>query len=142
MLSNFIIVKRLINNMQASDDGCLWLFMNILSLSDKPDSPGTPNIKDVDKNLVELEWTAPIKDGGARITGYLVEKKRVGSDVWEPATADGLPVIGTSAKITEGLVEDADYEFRVRAVNAAGPGDPSIPSDLVKVAKKKGKEDL
>ncbi len=66
-----------------------------------------------------------------------MEKKRAGSAEWEPATADGRPVLGTSARI-EGLEENADYEFRVRAVNAAGPGDPSFPSEMIKVAKKKG----
>ncbi len=111
--------------------------MLFFSQTDAPDSPGVPTIKDVDKDFVELAWTAPIKDGGARITGYVVEKKRAGSAEWEPATADGRPVLGTNARI-EGLEENADYEFRVRAVNAAGPGDPSFPSEMIKVAKKKG----
>ncbi|VDM36237.1 unnamed protein product [Hydatigera taeniaeformis] len=103
---------------------------------DAPDAPGVPTVKDVDKDYVELAWTPPLKDGGARITGYVVEKKQAGSDEWVPATADGKPVSGTSAKL-DGLTENADYEFRVRAVNAAGPGEPSIPTEMVKVAKKK-----
>lgn len=95
-------------------------------------------MKDVDKDYVELEWTPPLKDGGARVTGYVVEKKQVGSSEWEPATTDGKPISGTSARL-EGLTENADYEFRVRAVNAAGPGEPSIPTEIVKVARKKSK---
>ncbi|VDL60884.1 unnamed protein product, partial [Hymenolepis diminuta] len=103
---------------------------------DAPDAPGVPTVKDVDKDYVELEWTPPLKDGGARITGYVVEKKQAGSSEWEPATADGKPISGTSARL-EGLTENADYEFRVRAVNAAGPGEPSISTEIVKVARKK-----
>uniref|UniRef100_A0A5K3EN24 non-specific serine/threonine protein kinase n=1 Tax=Mesocestoides corti TaxID=53468 RepID=A0A5K3EN24_MESCO len=103
---------------------------------DAPDAPGVPSIKDVDRNFVELVWTAPSKDGGARITGYIVEKKQIGSANWEPAISGGEPITGTAAKL-EDLVENADYEFRVRAVNAAGPGQPSLPTEMVKVAKKK-----
>lgn len=98
-------------------------------------------MKDVDKDYVELEWTPPIKDGGARITGYIVEKKQAGTNEWVPATADGKSVPDTSVKL-DGLTENASYEFRVRAVNAAGPGEPSLPTEIVKVAKKKGKVEI
>ncbi|GAA49621.1 twitchin, partial [Clonorchis sinensis] len=102
------------------------------------DSPGTPLVEDVGKNHVDLSWTKPAKDGGARITGYLVEKrKKFGAD-WEPATADGQPVSGTQAHL-DNLEENAEYEFRVRAVNAAGPGEPSQPTELVKVRPKRDK---
>ncbi len=84
---------------------------------------------------MELAWSAPIKDGGARITGYLVEKKKAGSDDWEPVNR--TPLQGTTARV-DGLDEDASYEFRVKAVNAAGPGDASLPTDMTKVEKKKG----
>ncbi|KER21602.1 hypothetical protein T265_15051, partial [Opisthorchis viverrini] len=102
------------------------------------DSPGTPVVEDVGKNHVDLTWTKPAKDGGARITGYLVEKrKKFGAD-WEPATADGQPVSGTQAHL-DNLEENAEYEFRVRAVNAAGPGEPSQPTEIVKVRPKRDK---
>ncbi|TGZ63952.1 hypothetical protein CRM22_006631 [Opisthorchis felineus] len=102
------------------------------------DSPGTPVVEDVGKNHVDLSWTKPAKDGGARITGYLVEKrKKFGAD-WEPATPDGQPVSGTQAHL-DNLEENAEYEFRVRAVNAAGPGEPSQPTELVKVRPKRDK---
>lgn len=94
---------------------------------------------EVDKDHVVLSWTPPTKDGGARITGYVVEKKKMGSPEWEPATADGKPVPGTTARIDQGLDENADYEFRVRAVNAAGPGDASQPSAITKIAKPKSR---
>ncbi|VDK78974.1 unnamed protein product [Dibothriocephalus latus] len=107
---------------------------------DAPDAPGTPNVDDVDKDHVDLSWTAPLKDGGARITGYAVEKRKLGTDDWVPATADGKPVSGTQARV-ENLDENEVYEFRVRAVNAAGPGEPSLPCDATRVAKKKVKPD-
>lgn len=42
---------------------------------DEPSKPGTPIIKDYDKNFVELEWEKPESDGGSPITGYIIEKK-------------------------------------------------------------------
>ncbi|KAL7064324.1 hypothetical protein AAHC03_04779 [Spirometra sp. Aus1] len=103
---------------------------------DAPDAPGTPKVDDVDKDHVDISWTAPIKDGGSRITGYVVEKKKLGDDDWTPATT--APVTGQDARI-EGLEEGQDYEFRVRAVNAAGPGQPSFASEMTNVCKKKTK---
>ncbi|CAH8549228.1 unnamed protein product [Schistosoma rodhaini] len=79
-----------------------------------------------------------MKDGGARVTGYLVEKRKKFATDWEPATPDGKPVMNNNAHI-DGLDENAEYEFRVRAVNAAGTGEPSQPTELTKICPKRGK---
>lgn len=101
------------------------------------DSPGTPVIDDVGKGFIDLSWSKPAKDGGARITGYVVEKRKKYAPDWEPATPGGQPVSSPKAHI-DGLEENAEYEFRVRAVNAAGPGEPSEPTELTKIAPKRG----
>lgn len=41
-----------------------------------------------------------------------------------------LPISGTKYTV-DGLLEDTEYEFRVIAVNKAGPGQPSMPSSSV-----------
>lgn len=41
----------------------------------KPDRPGQPQPTDWDKDHVDLEWTAPKKDGGSPITSYIIEKR-------------------------------------------------------------------
>jgi hypothetical protein len=46
-----------------------------LCFTDQPSKPGTPEIKNFDKDFVELEWTRPSEDGGSPITGYVIEKK-------------------------------------------------------------------
>ena len=43
--------------------------------TDVPDAPGAPDIVDWDKHRVDLKWKAPKRDGGAPITGYIIEKK-------------------------------------------------------------------
>lgn len=94
-----------------------------------PDKPGTPVVKDWDKDHMDLEWVAPKKDGGAPITGYIIEAKtKYGG--WEKAAMVGP----TTSATVPGLIEGEEYEFRVIAVNKAGPGEPSDGS-LSQIAK-------
>ncbi len=91
---------------------------------DEPGKPGIPEVVDYDKNFVDLKWTPPANDGGAPITGYIIEKRVLGGD-WTP----GGEVMGNQTKGTvKGLIEGQLYEFRVKAVNKAGPGKPSDAS--------------
>lgn len=101
---------------------------------DAPDAPGSLHVDDVDKDQVTLSWSSPLRDGGSKITGFIVEKKKLGDNDWSKAVS--LPANTASATI-DNLEPNSDYEFRVRAVNAAGPGDASTPTDLIKVQPKK-----
>ena len=95
---------------------------------DEPGKPGTPEIADWDKDHVKLKWEPPLKDGGAPITGYIIEKKEKGSPRWvKAADVPGNVCEGTAPNLSEG----EQYEFRVRAVNAAGPGEASEKSKMV-----------
>lgn len=88
---------------------------------DEPGPPGHLKATDWDRDHVDLQWTPPKDDGGSPVTGYIIEKKDKFGD-WEKA----LEVPGDQTKASVGdLIEGQPYEFRVRAVNAAGPGDPS-----------------
>ena len=77
----------------------------------KPDAPGTPVVKRTGKNFVELEWEAPLKDGGSRITGYVVEKKQAGHEFWTKASAYNPTEPETRV---DDLTENAVYEFRIK----------------------------
>ncbi|XP_070535071.1 twitchin-like [Ptychodera flava] len=91
------------------------------------DSPGKPVFDKVTKDSVALSWDKPKYDGGAPITGYVVEKKEPGKD-WEEAAS--VPAKTTNAMVPN-LDEGKEVEFRVRAVNEAGPGKPSSPIKTV-----------
>ncbi|VDN97428.1 unnamed protein product [Rodentolepis nana] len=103
---------------------------------DAPDAPGSLHVDDVDKDQVTLSWAPPLRDGGSKIVGFIVEKKKLGDGDWSKAAS--LPANTASATI-DNLEPNGNYEFRVRAVNAAGPSDPSTPTNLVQLQAKKNK---
>lgn len=95
------------------------------SFTDEPGKPGTPEVVDYDTDFVELQWKRPEEDGGSPITGYIIEKRDKYNPTWEKcAEVDG----DTNRGKVNDLVEGTQYEFRVRAVNKAGPGEPSEAS--------------
>ncbi|KAJ8777680.1 hypothetical protein J1605_014333 [Eschrichtius robustus] len=95
------------------------------------ESPGLasqPQVTDMIKEAVTIRWNAPTQDGGAPVLSYIVERRKKGSNLWVPVNKD--PIQGTKYTV-DGLLEDTEYEFRVVAVNKAGPGQPSMPSSSV-----------
>ncbi|CAK5074870.1 unnamed protein product [Meloidogyne enterolobii] len=90
---------------------------------DVPDPPDAPEITDYDETRIDIGWRPPANDGGAPITGYIVEKRERGSPLW--IEVGRCP--STSFSCT-GLRKGQEYEFRVSAVNEAGPSAPSDPS--------------
>uniref|UniRef100_A0A3B4ACA4 Titin n=1 Tax=Periophthalmus magnuspinnatus TaxID=409849 RepID=A0A3B4ACA4_9GOBI len=99
----------------------------ILAL-DPVDPPGQPEPVFVNKNVITIQWTKPEYDGGFKITGYTVEKKELPDGRW--IRANFTNIMETQFTVS-GLTQDASYEFRVFARNAAGsvsmPSDPSDP---------------
>ena len=84
-------------------------------------------MQDYDNKSAHLKWTKPESDNGAPITGYIIEARRKDAADWTEAAK----TIGPDCEgIVEGLREGEQLEFRVRAVNAAGPGAPSKPTDM------------
>jgi len=43
--------------------------------SDEPSKPNNVEVVDWDKDHADLKWTKPENDGGAPITGYIIEYK-------------------------------------------------------------------
>ncbi|GFS00827.1 titin [Elysia marginata] len=96
---------------------------------DVPDAPDAPVVKDVSKNKAVVTWQPPAKDNGAPVTGYLLERMSGISPRWVAVNKE--PVPDTELQVTD-LVEDNTYQFRVSAVNRAGPSKPSEPSPSIK----------
>lgn len=94
---------------------------------DKPGKMEKPNLVDWDKDHVDIDWKPPENDGGAPVEKYIIEKKDKHGK-W--AKAVEVPADQNKATVPD-LIEGEEYQFRVVAVNKAGPGEPSEPSDRV-----------
>lgn len=112
-------------------------------------------------DCINIAWEAPSSRGGSRILGYILEKRKKGSNLWSTISAvddliKGLGVFITTSSdsgcltttlsfhlvlsLTEppekkcavkDVVAGMEYEFRVTAVNLSGPGECSSPSEFV-----------
>ncbi|XP_077046564.1 immunoglobulin-like and fibronectin type III domain-containing protein 1 [Agelaius phoeniceus] len=91
-----------------------------------PGAPDRPEIISASRDTITISWKAPCKTGTSPIMGYIVQKRKKGTVTWLPVT--NVPVKDKKLKVT-GLKKGVQYEFRVAAVNAAGTGQPSDPSE-------------
>ncbi|XP_036007122.1 titin-like [Fundulus heteroclitus] len=83
---------------------------------DRCDAPSNLTVTSVTNTSVSLSWDKPNYDGGAKITGYIVERKELPDGCWLKCNFTNL--MDTFLDVTE-LTEGEQYEFRVTAKNAA-----------------------
>ncbi len=87
-----------------------------------PDAPTGLVATDVSPTQIDLFWLAPAYDGGAAVTGYLIE-------VSEDGTAWTDLVANTGSRATAfshtGLLPGSTRHYRVSAINRVGAGAPS-----------------
>lgn len=95
-----------------------------------PTGPGAPGVASglPGSGRVNLSWTAPVSNGGAPITDYVVQFSSNNGTSW--TTFNDGTSLATSTVVT-GLTNGANYVFRVAAVNSAGAGVFSPASAVV-----------
>lgn len=74
-------------------------------------------------NQATVSWTIPAHDGSSPITGYTVTSDPEGI----------MTTVGSTSAIVTGLTPGTVYTFAVLAVNTAGAGGSSVPSNAVVV---------
>ena len=100
------------------------------------DAPSQPEIDDVTDTSVHLVWSPPESDGGSKITKYVVEARKVKPEDEDGEVDEDWTDVAESPDCqcpVFNLDTGKDYEFRIRAVNELGPGDPSDASEKTKI---------
>ena len=108
----------------------------MIIFSDVPGAPDRPEVTKVDTTLITISWYKPDNDGGSPITGYIIEKRDTSSTRWVRVNRDAIAETELTIK---DLYEGKEYEFRVAAVNKAGQGPFSEPSEPKKCKAPYGK---
>ncbi|XP_006144748.1 myosin-binding protein C, fast-type [Tupaia chinensis] len=94
-----------------------------LRVVDVPDPPEAVRVTSVGEDWAILVWEPPKYDGGQPVTGYLLERKKKGSQRWMKLNFEVFTELTyESTKMIEGVL----YEMRVFAVNAIGVSQPSM----------------
>ncbi|MCX6422427.1 MAG: fibronectin type III domain-containing protein [Actinobacteria bacterium] len=94
-------------------------------------APGVPTrvvTSNATASSVVVSWNAPSSDGGAAISAYTIEYRKIGQ-----VSSGGVlstPSTGTTATVT-GLNSGSTYVFRVAAVNTAGTSGWSRQESLI-----------
>lgn len=102
-----------------------------------PSVPADLQIVDVTKSTVTLKWEKPFYDGGSRLTGYIIEACKVGSDRW---SAVATVKASASQHTIQALTENDQYLFRIRATNSRGASEPMDIVTPVLIQDIKGKK--
>ncbi|XP_036293537.1 myosin-binding protein C, fast-type [Pipistrellus kuhlii] len=92
---------------------------------DVPDPPEAVRVTSVGEDWAILVWEPPKYDGGQPVTGYLLERKKKGSQRWMKLNFEVFT--DTTYEATK-MIEGVLYEMRVFAVNAIGVSQPSVNS--------------
>ncbi|KAJ8416947.1 hypothetical protein AAFF_G00328250 [Aldrovandia affinis] len=94
----------------------------------RPDPPIDVEVHNPTSQSVTLTWKPPAYDGGCSITGYILEKIEKDGDSFERCCESLVP--GMSYTLMD-LTDGNEYQFRVRAENAAGASEPSLSTAMV-----------
>ncbi|XP_048725006.1 kalirin isoform X7 [Caretta caretta] len=92
-----------------------------------PAAPNRPIAQERSCTSVILRWLPPSSTGNCTISGYTVEYREEGSQVWQQSVASTLDTY----LVIEDLTPGCRYQFRVSASNPWGISLPSEPSEFV-----------
>ncbi|XP_027875166.1 immunoglobulin-like and fibronectin type III domain-containing protein 1 [Xiphophorus couchianus] len=95
-----------------------------------PGPPAPPKVVSAFNDCINISWSSPSSTGGSRLLGYVLEKRKQGSNLWTCVNAPD-EIIKEKNYAVRDVVEGMEYEFRVCAINLSGAGEFSNASDFV-----------
>ncbi|NXR34621.1 MYOM3 protein, partial [Zosterops hypoxanthus] len=105
----------------------------------EPGPPYDVRCTEVRDSSLQLHWEPPLYQGAGPVTGYFIDLCEEGSEEWKRINKQ--PTATTHMKVSD-LETGKCYIFRVRALNKAGVGPPSLPSDPVVAKTKPGTNEI
>merc|ERR1712226_398925 len=93
-----------------------------------PGAPRNVQVTAVTSLSVTLQWIPPSSNGGADLTGYIIEKRLGTSHTWEKAATVETSV---TEYTVENLKEKCPYYLRVSAENEIGAGEATTTEKVV-----------
>ncbi|XP_062841002.1 myosin binding protein Ca [Trichomycterus rosablanca] len=97
----------------------------MVKIVDVPDPPENVYCSGVGEDMATILWDPPKFDGGAPLKGYLLERRKKGSDRWTKLNFD---VYESTTYEAKKMIEGVVYEMRAFAVNGIGVSQPSATS--------------
>ncbi|XP_029381509.1 obscurin isoform X2 [Echeneis naucrates] len=83
-----------------------------------PDPPADAVVQSKTDSSITIQWSPPDSDRPVPIKGYLVERRKVGTQTWQRCNA-GEIIVRTELTICN-FTEEASYQFRISAINDFG----------------------
>lgn len=84
---------------------------------------------------MSLAWSPPDDEGGAKVTGYLIEMQKVGSVTW--IKCNTTPSMICEYTLTQ-MPAGEEFNFRVLACNSGGPGEAAEVPGTVTITEMQG----
>ncbi|KAG9355825.1 hypothetical protein JZ751_000667 [Albula glossodonta] len=83
-----------------------------------PDPPVNPEVRNKTNSSLMLCWSPPDTDRPVPISGYVVERKKMGTQTW--VRCQGTGSTSSTEFTVSNLSEEASYQFRITAFNDFG----------------------
>uniref|UniRef100_A0A3Q4H176 Immunoglobulin-like and fibronectin type III domain-containing protein 1-like n=1 Tax=Neolamprologus brichardi TaxID=32507 RepID=A0A3Q4H176_NEOBR len=89
-----------------------------------PGPPAPPKVVSAFDDCINLSWAPPSNTGGSRILGYILEKRKKGSNLWSVVNANDELIKGEYFLTYLSLKSMDMYWVRVIAINDGGESEP------------------
>lgn len=120
-----------LSSVQFKNTIFIFCFHSFLFISiGEPDPPKKLDVTEITKNSATLAWLPPLRDGGAKIDGYIISYQAEGQpeDNWTQYS-----VVKDLNIVVVGLKEAIKYKFRVAARNSVGVSLPREAEGLFEI---------